>query len=189
MCDRHASSIAADAEAIYLGSEHPTCITLRQEPDQAHNALEPSPPGRPCWQHLPAACIPLACAACFLCTAVLSHEVELQQHEAVTPEKYACRWRRWEHLLRGSIIWGIFVVLTLFYLVPVSAVQALIEVDRLNQIAFFRALTNIRFINAILQAILPSALLLHLICCCSSQYQAGMKLYTMLPCRSSKPWL
>ena len=54
-------------------------------------------------------------------------------------------------------MWAAFVVLTLFYLVPISAIQALIEVDRLNSIAFFRALIRIKFINALLQSILPSA--------------------------------
>ena len=54
------------------------------------------------------------------------------------------------------VIWAAFVALALFYLIPVSAIQALVEVDRLRHIPFFRALVDIEFINAILQSILPS---------------------------------
>ncbi|KAK9806417.1 hypothetical protein WJX73_004348 [Symbiochloris irregularis] len=69
------------------------------------------------------------------------------------------RWRTWEHQTRTAVIWAAFIALTLFYLIPIGAIQALIEVDRLNHIGFFRALIRIKVINAILQSILPSLVL------------------------------
>lgn len=76
---------------------------------------------------------------------------------SVSHEGWACRWRSWERQLRTFLVWGAFVALALFYLIPVGAVQALVEVDRLRSIPFFNTLVNIQFINAILQSILPSA--------------------------------
>ena len=54
-----------------------------------------------------------------------------------------CRLRSWEKATRFTVIWTIFVVLALFYTIPIGAVQAIIEVQRLESIGFFRALIRI----------------------------------------------
>ena len=73
-----------------------------------------------------------------------------------------CRHRAWERQSRFVIIWVLFILLSLFYTIPVGAVQALIEVQRLNSIPGFKELNSITFINALIQAILPGALLAEL---------------------------
>ena len=45
--------------------------------------------------------------------------------------------------------------MALFYTIPIAAVQAIIEVNRLYKITFFRKLLDITFIRSIIQAILP----------------------------------
>lgn len=42
-----------------------------------------------------------------------------------------CRLRAWERTIRSIIIWAIFIVLTIFYIVPISAIQVYIQVHRL----------------------------------------------------------
>ena len=39
-----------------------------------------------------------------------------------------CRWRSWERQLRFVAVWGAFVALALFYIIPITAVQGLINV-------------------------------------------------------------
>ena len=53
------------------------------------------------------------------------------------------------------LIWVLFVLMALFYTIPVAAVQAIIEVDRLNGIPGFKKLIDITFIRSIIEAILP----------------------------------
>ncbi|KAK9804434.1 hypothetical protein WJX72_012500 [[Myrmecia] bisecta] len=69
------------------------------------------------------------------------------------------RWRKWERKVRTVLVWSAFVCLTLFYMIPVGAVQALIEVSRLQQVPFFREILNIDFVRSILTAILPGLVL------------------------------
>ena len=38
------------------------------------------------------------------------------------------RWRSWERQLRFVAVWGAFVALALFYIIPITAVQGLINV-------------------------------------------------------------
>ncbi len=45
--------------------------------------------------------------------------------------------------------------MALFYTIPIGAVQAIIEVDRLSKIEAFRKLVDITFIRSIIEAILP----------------------------------
>lgn len=45
--------------------------------------------------------------------------------------------------------------MALFYTIPIGAVQAIIEVDRLSKISAFRKLVDIAFIRSIIEAILP----------------------------------
>ena len=44
-----------------------------------------------------------------------------------------CRWRRWERKLRTFAVWGAFLTLALFYLIPISAVQSLIQASWAGQ--------------------------------------------------------
>ena len=67
------------------------------------------------------------------------------------------RMRAWERELRVGLIWAAFIALTLFYAIPVGAVQALVEVDRLQNIPVFKQLLRITFIRALLQSVFPSA--------------------------------
>lgn len=39
------------------------------------------------------------------------------------------RWRSWERKARFAAVWGAFFALALFYIVPISAVQGLINVS------------------------------------------------------------
>lgn len=41
------------------------------------------------------------------------------------------RWRSWERQLRFVAVWGAFVALALFYIIPITAVQGLINVRAL----------------------------------------------------------
>lgn len=66
------------------------------------------------------------------------------------------RWRSWERRWRAYIIWTLFVLLALFYYIPVGAVQALVEVQRLQNIPVFKQLLQITFIKSLLQSIFPS---------------------------------
>ena len=38
------------------------------------------------------------------------------------------RWRSWERQLRFVAVWGAFFALALFYIIPITAVQGLINV-------------------------------------------------------------
>ena len=38
------------------------------------------------------------------------------------------RWRSWERQVRFVAVWGAFVALALFYIIPITAVQGLINV-------------------------------------------------------------
>jgi hypothetical protein len=53
------------------------------------------------------------------------------------------------------MIWVLFVLMALFYTIPVAAVQAIIEVDRLKNIVVFKQLVNITFIRSLIESILP----------------------------------
>ena len=65
------------------------------------------------------------------------------------------RLRAWSKFTRFALIWILFVVMALFYTIPIGAVQAIIEVDRLKNIPVFKQLVNISFIRSIIEAILP----------------------------------
>ena len=70
----------------------------------------------------------------------------------------SCRHRAWQRQFRFILIWVLFVLLALFYTIPVGAVQAIIEVDRLRNIPGFNTLVSVTFLRSIIEAILPGAL-------------------------------
>eukprot|EP00891_Asterochloris_glomerata_P009705 jgi/Astpho2/9705/Aster-03695 len=57
--------------------------------------------------------------------------------------------------LRTLAAWAIFFVMCAFYFIPVSAVQALIQVQKLQRYHFFRVITDIKILNSIITSILP----------------------------------
>jgi len=73
------------------------------------------------------------------------------------PCTWPCRHRAWQRQTRFIVIWVLFVVMALFYTIPVAAVQAIIEVDRLKGIPGFKQLVDITFTRSLIQAILPGA--------------------------------
>ena len=81
---------------------------------------------------------------------------------------HACRMRAWERDLRTGAIWIAFILLTIFYAIPIGAIQALVEVDRLDTVPFFKQLLEISFVKALLQSVLPSAPLCR--CCTSANH-------------------
>lgn len=70
---------------------------------------------------------------------------------------YPCRWRTWERKIRFALVWTAFIFMTLFFMVPVGAVQSLLEVNRLEKIPFFSTLVSYPFLRSIITAILPGA--------------------------------
>ena len=52
-------------------------------------------------------------------------------------------------------IWVLFGLLALFYTIPIGAIQAIIEVDRLDNIVVFKQLVSITFVRSLIEAILP----------------------------------
>lgn len=66
-----------------------------------------------------------------------------------------CRHRAWQRQLRFALVWILFILMALFYSIPIGAVQAIIEVNRLSKIPGFKQLVSISFIRSIIQAILP----------------------------------
>ena len=64
--------------------------------------------------------------------------------------------RSWERIARMSFFWGVYVFLLFFYIVPVSAIQAMIEVPRLANIAVIGDIVTLPFVRQVLEGSLPS---------------------------------
>lgn len=69
------------------------------------------------------------------------------------------RWRTWERSFRTKIIWVLFAVMCMFYLIPIGAIQAIVNVSLLKKITPFKQLLRITFVNAIIVSILPGLVL------------------------------
>ncbi|KAK9864573.1 hypothetical protein WJX84_004373 [Apatococcus fuscideae] len=67
--------------------------------------------------------------------------------------------RDWERRLRFLVVWTLFVLLALFYTIPVGAIQAILEVQRLSKYPPFKQLVNIAFTRSLIESILPSLVL------------------------------
>ncbi|KAL0039508.1 hypothetical protein WJX77_000232 [Trebouxia sp. C0004] len=68
-------------------------------------------------------------------------------------------WRSWERQLRFVAVWAAFFALALFYIIPITAVQGLINVSRLETTPGLRTLTNLPVINGLITSFLPSVIL------------------------------
>ena len=66
-----------------------------------------------------------------------------------------CRNRSWERQSRFVTIWVLFGLLSLFYTIPIGAIQAIIEVDRLDNIVVFKQLVSVPFVRSLIEAFLP----------------------------------
>jgi len=64
--------------------------------------------------------------------------------------------RSWERIVRTSFFWGVYMVLLFFYIVPVSAIQALIEVPRLANVNVIGDIVTLPFVQHVLEGVLPS---------------------------------
>ena len=52
-------------------------------------------------------------------------------------------------------VWVLFSLLALFYTIPIGAIQAIIEVNRLEKIVVFKQLVSVAFVRSLIEAILP----------------------------------
>ncbi|CAL5228475.1 g11617 [Coccomyxa viridis] len=69
------------------------------------------------------------------------------------------RWRSWELAVRFVAVWGAFAVLTLFYLIPIIAIQGLINIDQLRKIHVIAVIIDLPVVRSIITAILPGLVL------------------------------
>ena len=69
------------------------------------------------------------------------------------------RWRSWERAVRFVGVWGAFAVLTLFYLIPIIAIQGLINIDQLRKIHVIAVIIDLPIVRSIITAILPGTVL------------------------------
>ena len=69
------------------------------------------------------------------------------------------RWRSWERAVRFVGVWGAFGVLTLFYLIPIIAIQGLINIDQLRKIHVIAVIIDLPVVRSIITAILPGTVL------------------------------
>lgn len=67
------------------------------------------------------------------------------------------RWRAWERSARFVAVWAAFFVLTAFYLIPIIAIQGLINIDQLRKIHAFAVIIDLPVVRSIATAILPGA--------------------------------
>jgi hypothetical protein len=65
------------------------------------------------------------------------------------------RWRAWERSARFVAVWGAFVVLTAFYLIPIIAIQGLINIDQLRKIHAIAVIIDLPVVRSVITAILP----------------------------------
>lgn len=57
--------------------------------------------------------------------------------------------------MRFVAVWGAFAVLTLFYLIPIIAIQGLINIDQLRKIHVIAVIIDLPVVRSIITAILP----------------------------------
>ncbi len=61
--------------------------------------------------------------------------------------------------MRFVAVWGAFAVLTLFYLIPIIAIQGLINIDQLRKIHVIAVIIDLPVVRSIITAILPGTVL------------------------------
>lgn len=65
------------------------------------------------------------------------------------------KWRGWERLTRTILTWTLFILLCLFYVIPVGFVQSILEYDRLEDYAVIGDIVTFPLIQSILEGVLP----------------------------------
>ncbi|GFH18694.1 uncharacterized protein HaLaN_15542 [Haematococcus lacustris] len=95
----------------------------------------------------------------------LHHHDETTWQATLAPEPKEIIWRNlrmraWERTLRTMVLWGAYVALVLFFIIPVGIVQALIEVPRLASVPVLGTIVNLPVIKQVLEGIVPGLVLL-----------------------------
>lgn len=67
----------------------------------------------------------------------------------------------WERQTRKIVVWVLFILMALFYSIPIGAMQGIIEVQRLSDVPVFKQLVSVAFVRSLIEAILPGAPLAH----------------------------
>lgn len=102
-------------------------------------------------------------AASTAASTMINHDLSIYTTSAAPPPETLfwdnLRWRQWERSGRSTLIWVAFWALAFFFLIPVGAVQAMVNVDLLGKIPPFKQLLDIAFTNAIIVSILPGLVL------------------------------
>ncbi|KAK9819826.1 hypothetical protein WJX72_002804 [[Myrmecia] bisecta] len=92
-------------------------------------------------------------------TSMIHHDRRYWSTEAAPAPKdtiYAnLGMRGYQRQLRFFISWAIFFTIASFYLIPVAAIQAVLEIERLSKIVPFKQLVSVSFVRSILTAVLP----------------------------------
>ncbi|GMH37685.1 hypothetical protein BSKO_05558 [Bryopsis sp. KO-2023] len=65
------------------------------------------------------------------------------------------KWRNWERNSRRILLWLAFGAMVLWFLIPIAAIQALIEIDTLDETPVIKDIVGVPFVRAILTALLP----------------------------------
>ncbi|KAL3133713.1 hypothetical protein ABBQ32_008207 [Trebouxia sp. C0010 RCD-2024] len=63
------------------------------------------------------------------------------------------------YLGAAVLAWTLFALLAIFYLIPVGAVQALLQVDKLEKYKFFRVIMDVKILSSLITAVLPGIVL------------------------------
>ncbi|DBA75042.1 hypothetical protein WJX77_009599 [Trebouxia sp. C0004] len=63
------------------------------------------------------------------------------------------------YLGAAVLAWTLFSLLAIFYLIPVGAVQALLQVDKLERFKFFKVIMDVKILSSIITSVLPGIVL------------------------------
>lgn len=69
------------------------------------------------------------------------------------------RLRYWEKTVRNLAMWGVFIVVVIFYLPVTAAIQAVVNLDNIRNIPGLGEITRIPFVTQILKGVLPGLVL------------------------------
>ena len=93
-------------------------------------------------------------------TAFFHHnETVWNSQKAPNPQEVVwenLKWRSWERSLRRVTIWFLFFLLCAFFAIPIAAIQALIEVERLEKYDVIGDIVSFPLIKSLLQAVIPN---------------------------------
>lgn len=69
------------------------------------------------------------------------------------------KWRSWERKARRVTIWFLFFLLCSFFVIPIAAVQTMIEVDRLEDYDIIGDIVKFPIVSSLVQAVIPNLVL------------------------------